>query len=273
MDIDVDVLGVYVKIEEIGHLLPLRHQPVVGRHDSLVEIGVLHVSPIDKEILMGSLLLGRLGLPDKASDLANRGLHVHGQQVLVEPLAEYVHNALPEIASMQTEYLRAVAMERESYLGIYQGDALEGCKDIVQLRGIGFQELPARGYIIKYIAYGEDTTHGTRARLLLLDPGTGNGDLRPHLVGSLARLEHHLRYGSDGSQGLAAEPHRMKGEEVVGLAYLRGGMAFEGQAGIRLRHSLSIINYLNVGATGISHYDMDVFGTGIDSVLHQFLDD
>ena len=50
-------------------------------------------------------------------------------------------------------------------------------------------------------------------------------------------------------------------------------MTFESHSGIRLRHSLAVVDDLYGGATGILHQDINSGGTCIDSILHQFLDD
>ena len=56
MDIDINIFGSHLKIEKKRHLLALGHQTLESRHDGLGEIGMLHVTAIDKEILMGTLL-------------------------------------------------------------------------------------------------------------------------------------------------------------------------------------------------------------------------
>ncbi len=50
-------------------------------------------------------------------------------------------------------------------------------------------------------------------------------------------------------------------------------MAFEGQTGISLTHSLSVVNDLNAGATSVNAKDVDALGASINGILHQFLYD
>ena len=94
MDVDVDVLRVDVEIEEIRHLLALRHETLIDRHHGLAEIRMAHEAAVDEEELPRAFLLGRLGLAHEAADAAHRRLHLHGQQVLVDALAEDVDDAL-----------------------------------------------------------------------------------------------------------------------------------------------------------------------------------
>ena len=82
-----------------------------------------------------------------------------------------------------------------------------------------------------------------------------------------------MSHSSYRGKSLATETHRMKGKEVVGLCDLRGGMTLERQAGICLRHTLSIVDHLNHRSSGIHHHHMNGRSTGIHRVLHQLLDD
>jgi len=92
-----------------------------------------------------------------------------------------------------------------------------------------------------------------------------------YLIGSHARSELYLSDGGDTGQGFAAEPHGMEGEEVVGLPYLRCGMALERQAGIGLGHPFPVVDDLQTGASGIHDDDLDGLGFGVDSILYQLL--
>ena len=65
----------------------------------------------------------------------------------------------------------------------------------------------------------------------------------------------------------------MKREEVVSLTDLRRGVALKSQAGIGLRHAAAVVNDLQRRASGIGDEHADIAGTGIDSILHQLLDD
>ena len=97
--------------------------------------------------------------------------------------------------------------------------------------------------------------------------------MRADVLSPLPRLQFHLSYGSDRRQSLTTESHGMKVEEVVGLTDLRCSMALKGQASVGLRHAFTIVDDLNGRAPGIDDSDVDMLGTGVDSVLDEFLDD
>ena len=65
----------------------------------------------------------------------------------------------------------------------------------------------------------------------------------------------------------------MEGEKVVSLAYLGSGMTLKRKARISFGHSLSVVDDLNRGASGINDDDVDGIGLSIHSILDQFLND
>ena len=71
---------------------------------------------------------------------------------------------------------------------------------------------------------------------------------------------------------IAAEAHGVEGEEVVGLPYLRCGVTLEGKARIGFRHALSVVNHLDGCLSCIHHKHVDALCSGINGILHQFLD-
>ena len=166
MYVYVDVLGVDVEVDEIWNLLSYGQNALVGGHYGLVEIRMLHIAPVDEEVLVGTFLARRLWLADEARDAAYRGLHAHRQQVGIEFLAEDVDDALAQVAALKVERLHAVAVEGEVYAGINQGYALEGSENVVKLGGVRLEELPPRRHVVEYVFNREVAAHGARHRLL-----------------------------------------------------------------------------------------------------------
>ena len=64
----------------------------------------------------------------------------------------------------------------------------------------------------------------------------------------------------------------MKIEEVVGLADLGGGMTLKRQTGIGFRHSFPVVDDLHQCLSRVLDQDLDLCGTGINSILDQLLD-
>ena len=272
MNVDIDVFRIHLEIEEVRHLLTQRYQSVVSCHYRLVEIRVLHVSSVDKEELMNTLLPCRLRLAHKAPHLAHGGFHIHRQQVMIELLAKDIQNTLAQIRRTKIEHLGAIAAQGKGNLRIHQGDALKGCQDIIQFGGVRLEELSSSRNIIEDVAHREDGSHGTGTRLLPFVSGSRDGNQSSNLVTFLSGFQFHLRHCGDRGESLTTESHGAERKEIVCLADFRGRMTLESQSGIGLRHSLAIINDLDIGATGIHHRYMDIPGTCIHSVLNQLLD-
>ena len=96
MDVYVDVGRLHFKIDEVRNLHACRHQSFEGIADGFVEVAVLHKSSVDKEVGLRSFLLGRLWFAHEASDTAQRGIDLYGQQVLIQFLSKYIDDALAQ---------------------------------------------------------------------------------------------------------------------------------------------------------------------------------
>ena len=136
MYVHVDVTCRHGEIDEVRHLHAHCNHSLKGIHHRLVEIGVLHISAIDEEILLRSLLLCRFRFAYESRNAAYGCLHLDGQQVVVESLSKHIHDALSQCACMQVHQLQSIAKHRKRDLGIYQCDALKGGHDVIELCGI-----------------------------------------------------------------------------------------------------------------------------------------
>ena len=157
-------------------------------------------------------------------------------------------------------------------IGINQNNPLEGRQDITQLRGVCLQEFPSGRHVEEQVLHLEVTTHRTGHRLLREYLRTCDDQLCTYLVFLTACLQLNLRHRCNGSQGLTTETHRVEGKEIGCLLDLRGGMTLKGETGISLRHSLTVVNHLDRGPSGIHHQHMDGLGICIHGVFHQLLD-
>ena len=94
--IHVDIGRINLEIDEIRHLHSCWHETVVGIQDRLVEIGMFHEAPIDEEIVVRTLLPGRLRFTDESADAAHGRLDFDRQKVLAEPSSKDVADTLAE---------------------------------------------------------------------------------------------------------------------------------------------------------------------------------
>ena len=161
MDVHVNVVGVYIEVDKVRHLFAFGHKTVVRHHHCLMKIRMLHVATVDEEVLVGALLTRRLGLTHKAGDATHRCVDVQRQKVLIDFLAEDVHDALSQTAGTEIIHLVVVIIKRESYLGIYKGYTLESAYNVVKFGGIRLQELPSCRNIKEEILNFEVASDGT----------------------------------------------------------------------------------------------------------------
>ena len=126
-----------------------------------MEIRMFHVTSVDEEVLVGALLTRRLWLTHEAGDATHRRVDVQRKKVLIDFLAEDVHDALSQTAGTEIIHLVVVIIKRESYLWIYKGYTLESAYNVVKFGGVRLQELPSCRNIKEKILYLEVASDGT----------------------------------------------------------------------------------------------------------------
>ncbi len=72
---------------------------------------MLHISAIDEEELVNTLLAGSLRFANETGNLTHGGFYIHRQQLMIEVLAEDIQDALAEIGSTEIENLRPIAAQ------------------------------------------------------------------------------------------------------------------------------------------------------------------
>ena len=101
-DVHVDVGGVYFQSDEVGGVGALWDEVGVGLLDGEIEQVVAHITVVDEHVLF-AFPFGVFGLGDEAGDAHQFVVEFHGEEFVVEMLAEDVDDALPHIGSRQHE--------------------------------------------------------------------------------------------------------------------------------------------------------------------------
>ena len=136
MDIHINVARIHIEVEKIGHLLAHGNEALVGLHHSFVEIGMLHIAPINKEILVRTFFACCLRFAHKSRNFTHHCVDVEGQKVLIEPLSKDVNDALPWHACTQIKQECGAVAQGEVDVGVDQGNAFKGRDDVVELGGV-----------------------------------------------------------------------------------------------------------------------------------------
>ena len=271
MYVHVDVTCGNGEIDKVWHLHTHGYHTLVGIHHRLMEIRVLHISAINKEILLHPLLLCRFRFADKSRYTAQGCLHLNGQQVVVEPLTKDIHNALSQCTRMKIHHLQSIAMHGERYLGIDECYALKGCHYVIEFGGVALKEFPSCRYIIEQVLYLEITAYGTCHGFLSRHSRTFECEQSTYLPVGHSCAQFHLCHSCNGGERLTTESHGVEVEQVGSLLDLGCGMAFKGQSGVGVRHTLTVIYHLYHRASGIYNQYVDGLGTRVNSVFHEFL--
>ena len=124
MDVHIDIGRVYLEINKVGDLLTGRNQLLISVHHRFVEIGVTHITPVHKKVLVRSFLARGFRLGNKTGYLYHLRIDVYG----------------PQRHYRKIEQFRIITIQIEGYLRMHQRYTLEFRKDIAQLRRVGFQE-------------------------------------------------------------------------------------------------------------------------------------
>ena len=153
-----------------------------------------------------------------------------------------------------------------------EGHTLKFVHHMAQLHGVGLQEIPTGGHVVKQVLHVEGGAHGTRLGFFAGHLGPVARQLHPHLRGFLAGGDLHVRDGRNRGQRFSTEALGGQVEQVVRRGQLAGGVPNEAQPSILGRHAGSVVHDLNGRPSRIQHVHLDRGGAGVHGVFHQLLD-
>ena len=272
VDVHVHPRGIDLEEEHIQRKLPRSQQALHGTHDRPVERTVPDESAVDEQELLPAGAPGEFRLAHEALQSDHIGPLLHRDEALVVFAAEDADDALAQAAGRQVEQLRAVVAQHERQVRVGQRHALEFIDAMPQLHLVALQEIPAGGHIVEQPLdrHPRPPIAGDRLRGLAFTPLHHHFDA--HLLLGTAGPQFHPRDGRNAGQGLPAEAHGREREQVVRRTQFGCRMPTEAGFGIRRRHPAAVIGYNDAVAARILQLDHDAARTGIEGILHQFLD-
>ncbi len=271
MDIHVDSRRINREVKEVVRLLICRYELLVTLHHGLVEIGMPHVASVDHQILQRISTARVLRHADKSLHGHNRCGCRHRDHLFFNRFTEQVGDPLLERTAHQLVDQGVIMDQLQIYLRIDQCHTFKFTGDIGELHGIFFQKFPSGRDIEKQILDHQIATHSACHGFLGFNLGTADHQPGSDLTVGGTGFQFHLSNGTDRSESLATETHRMERKQIIGLNDLGGGMTFKSHPRIRIAHPLTIIDNLNQGASGILYDNLHRLRTGINSILHQLL--
>ena len=274
MNIHINAARINIEINKIVGRHIVGYQFVESLHHRLMEIRVAHVTAIYKKILIG-IAHGGFGRAHVARNIDERGVGFERQQLPAEVIgfvAENMSNPLPVVRLWEVVNLGIVVYKCKMEIGIDQCNTDKFGDDVAQLRFVRFKKLTSGRYIEKKVF--DKKTGATRAvvRLLTFDVRSGNDDAGAQLILLTARAHFHLSHGSNRSQRFATKTHGAECKKVGSRVDFGGSMSLKSHTCIGFRHAFSVVGYLYQGASGIFKNHLNGSCSGINSILHQLLD-
>jgi hypothetical protein len=143
--------------------------------------------------------------------------------------------------------------------------------DVGQLGLFGAQELAARGDVEKQVAHGDGGAGQADAFADGQDAPAGDLHARAGGLFRRAGLDDHAGDAGDGRQGLAAEPQRGDGFQLLDARDLRGGVPLQRKQRIVTQHTAAVVGDADQAPAAAFGFHADVVSAGVERVLEQLL--
>ena len=198
----------------------------------------------------------------------------HGQQLRQRVFAEDLVDALGGAADRRRGDEGVGGGEQlEVLLRMGQRIVRDQRGHVGQFGGFGAEKFaPGRG-VEEEIGDGDRGSARQGGVFHVVDFAAGNFEVRAGSVFAGGGFERDARDGGDGGQRLAAKAERGNGEQIVGGAQLRSGVALEGQQRVVAIHALAVVGDADELAAAGLDFDANAVGAGVERVFQQLLDD
>ncbi len=261
-------------IQDTGRELADHDGVFVGALQGSRRSHALHEPAVQEEELHGAVRTAGRGLRDEAGDFHAVQFIGCLEQGFRKVLAEDgVDGGLEVPVAGGDQHLLVVPDEPDGYLRMGQGDAVHDACNTVALRHVLFQELHAGRSVVEQVPDHDGGAFGAA--------GIGQKDfLGPFdfIKGAdlvLRRAGHDVHAGDrgNGGQGLSPEPEGPDAVEVFLGEYFAGGVAHEGVADVFPQNAGAVVGHPHEGDAAVLDFHRQRSGTGVNGVLHEFLDD
>ena len=148
-DVDVDIAGICLEIDEIGGSHPFSDQSLVGSHHSFVEIRAAEIPAVDEEELVPQSLPGGVRPAGESPQADQGGVRGDVDKVPGDRGSHQIHYPVFEgLGWPQDKDVLAVVREREARLRASQSHLCELLDNVLELDIVRLQELsPGRNII------------------------------------------------------------------------------------------------------------------------------
>ena len=271
--VDVDPVG--RQLDEEVHLGPafLDGGLVVGVGDRVGDGAVLHGPAVDEDVLRPPRATGGLSREagheprhrDPRRLLADLDEVVAVLVELEQPVREALDRRPPREAAGPARQGEADPVPAQRELG-------DEPRDLGGLGAVRLQELAARGHVVEEVGDLDDGAFRRAGLARGVDHAAGHPHLDPARGAAGAGAQQQARHRGDARQGLAAEPQRGDGREVLDPPDLAGGVPLEGEPRLVGGHPLAVVLHPHETLAAQLDGDRDPRRPGVERVLDQLLD-
>ena len=209
MDIHIDCRGVNFEIQEELRSILCRNHTLVSLQHCTAEIGMIHISPIDKEELL-RIATSRLWSANIARNLDKHSINININKLLrnITHLATTKSNdALFERGNRQIVNQILATIELESDIGMSEYDARHLLQNVAHFSFIAFEKLTTSRHIEKEILNQKLSANSTLLYLLTHNLRAFDFDKSAQFIAISARAEFDLCHRSNRCQSLASKAH------------------------------------------------------------------
>ena len=157
VDIDIDLGGFKIEIQEvIGHR-SLRNDRLIGSHHGFVEVRMTHEASVHEEVLQGTSFASTIGAPHEAGYIGYGAFHPDGYQIFLHSLPEYIEDSFLQRRRRQILHQLTRMVDRKSDLRIDQSHPFVFGQDMPKFRFIRFEEFSTCRYIVEEVLHTKNT--------------------------------------------------------------------------------------------------------------------
>jgi hypothetical protein len=274
VDVHIHEMGRHLDEDERLEAPIPRARTPIGLGDRLGQGSVPDRAPVheESERRAGGTRTIRTGHEPADRDPIHSPLHRHevfeqaGPEDLIQPRP-------PTVPGRRFEDPSGPGLEEKARPGTGQSQERDGFGDVRRLGRGRTEEFSPGGNRAEQVPYLHGRASGVPDITDVLETTVARGDLGPGDRPLFPSPKNQLRHDGDGGQGLPAETVGGDVLEVVQRTKLRSGVALEGQLRIRPAHTPTIVAHPNEPGSTLLHVQVDAPGSGVESVLHQLLDD
>ena len=276
MHVDVDAARVEFEEQHVGRLAAMEQHVGIGLLHRMRDAAVAHGATVDVEVLLvgAGAVVGRLADPAMQAQARPPAWSTRSAlRANSSPSASCRRTSRQQVAlALPAPRRLAVVGDAQFHVRPRQRQLPQPFLDVAQLGALGLEELAPRRHVEEQVAHFDRGALRVRLGRDRADPAAFDLQRCAVLVAGAARGQREAADRGDRRQRLAAEAERGHAFEVVERGDLAGGVARDRQRQFVGGDAAAVVADADQAHAALFQVDVDAARTGIERVLHQFLD-